>query len=159
MTKHILLLTLCFHLVSSNNGGSLITRQSNDTTHLDSISDYIDSMYNDLWNISKTIHDNPELGFKEVKAHDLLTSFMEEQDGWNVTRSLYNISTSFSAVFTGSGDGPVVSFNSEYGMSTSYGSSETSLMRYQMLYQISVTLADITSLQQWALPALLLQQK
>lgn len=83
---------------------------------MDDIADYVDSIQDDMWNISKTIHDNPELGFEEVKAHDLLTSFLEAQEGWNVTRSLYNISTSFSAVFEGSGDGPIVSFNSEYGM-------------------------------------------
>ncbi|KAI8931450.1 hypothetical protein NX059_011777 [Plenodomus lindquistii] len=101
-------------LAASCTSAHVVSRQANDTSNLAAISGYIDSIEDQLWNISKTIYDNPELGFKEVKAHDLLTSFMEEQDGWNVTRSLYNISTSFSAVFEGSGEGPIVSFNSEY---------------------------------------------
>lgn len=67
--------------------------------------------------LSETIHANPDLGFNEVKAHNFLTSFMERQDGWNVTKSLYNISTSFAAVFEGSEEGPIISFNSEYGTS------------------------------------------
>ncbi|KAH7384308.1 hypothetical protein DE146DRAFT_760085 [Phaeosphaeria sp. MPI-PUGE-AT-0046c] len=114
MMIHTSLLTFCFTLAFCYASESLLARQSNLTTHIDSISNYVDSKYDELWEISKTIHENPELGFKEVKAHDLLTSFMESQAGWNVMRSLYNISTSFSAVYTGSGDGPVVSFNSEY---------------------------------------------
>ncbi|KAH9881149.1 hypothetical protein J1614_001644 [Plenodomus biglobosus] len=113
--KQLSLLTCGLALVTSFSSAHLVSRQNNDTSHIDTISEYVDSIQEDLWNISKTIHENPELGNKEVKAHDLLTSFMEAQDGWNVTRSLYNISTSFSAVFEGSGDGPIVSFNSEYG--------------------------------------------
>ena len=94
---------------------AVLPRQNNGTTFIRAISDYVDSRHNELLNISQTLHDNPELGFKEVKAHELLTSFMEAQGGWTVTRSLYNISTAFSAVFEGNGDGPIVSFNSEYG--------------------------------------------
>jgi hypothetical protein len=116
MTKYMSLLTCSLVLATPLANASTIRRQNNDTSYIDAISDYVDSISDDLWNISKTIHDNPELGFKEVKAHELLTSFMEAQDGWTVTKSLYNISTAFSAVFEGSGDGPVVSFNSEYGM-------------------------------------------
>ncbi|KAH7083827.1 hypothetical protein FB567DRAFT_446904 [Paraphoma chrysanthemicola] len=114
MAKYSVLLTGILALWTPSVSGSVVARQNNNTAYLDAISEYVDSIYDDIWNISQTIHANPELGFKEVKAHDLLTSFMEAQDGWNVTRSLYNISTSFSAVFEGSGDGPVVSFNSEY---------------------------------------------
>ncbi|KAJ0168189.1 Peptidase M20 domain-containing protein 2 [Colletotrichum tanaceti] len=82
---------------------SLLPRQSNgaggDTSpYLDAVSEYIDSIIDDLWPVNKEIHDNPELGYEEVKAHDLLTSFMESHE----------------AVFEGSGDGPVVSFNAEY---------------------------------------------
>ncbi|TIC90151.1 Peptidase M20 domain-containing protein 2 [Colletotrichum higginsianum] len=104
---------------SSIAASSLLSRQSNGTSgdpspYLDAVSEYIDSIVDDLWPINKEIHDNPELGYEEVKAHDLLTSFMESHEGWNVTRSIYNISTAFVAVFEGSGDGPVVSFNAEY---------------------------------------------
>lgn len=82
--------------------------------HFTAISDYIDSITDDLSLINTEIHSNPELGYEEVKAHDLLTSFMEEQEGWNITRSVGNISTAFMAVFNGNGDGPVVGFNAEY---------------------------------------------
>lgn len=117
MAKYFCFLAYSLALASSFASANVVARQNNDTSYADAISDYVDSFYDDLHNISQTIHENPELGFKEVKAHDLLTSFMEAQEGWNVTRSLYNISTSFSAVFEGSGEGPVVSFNSEYGKS------------------------------------------
>jgi metal-dependent amidase/aminoacylase/carboxypeptidase family protein len=80
------------------------------------VSKYVDSISETLWPINTEIHDNPEFQYEEVKAHDLLTLFLEFQGGWNVTRSAYNISTAFTAVFQGSGDGPVVSFNAEYGM-------------------------------------------
>lgn len=115
MTKHTFLLTWSLALAGSVASAAISPRQSNDTSYIDAISEYVDSIQDDMAEISKTIHENPELGFKEEKAHDLLTSFLEAQDGWYVTRSLYNISTSFSAVFEGSGDGPIVSFNSEYG--------------------------------------------
>ncbi|KZL75060.1 aminobenzoyl-glutamate utilization protein B [Colletotrichum tofieldiae] len=104
---------------SSVAASSILPRQNNETSgnaspYFEAVSEYIDSIVDDLWPINKDIHDNPELGYEEVKAHELLTSFMESHDGWNVTRSIYNISTAFVAVFEGSGDGPVVSFNAEY---------------------------------------------
>jgi hypothetical protein len=117
MAIYTSLLTCGLALANSFSSASIVGRQNNDTSYVEEISDYVDSIYDDMWEISKTIHNNPELGFQEFKAHDLLTSFMAAQDGWNVTKSLYNISTSFSAVFEGSGEGPVVSFNAEYGTS------------------------------------------
>lgn len=99
---------------------SLSPRQSSDnetSPYSDAVSKYVDSISETLWPINTEIHENPELQYEEVKAHDLLTSFLESQDGWNVTRSAYNISTAFIAVFQGDGDGPVVSFNAEYGKS------------------------------------------
>ncbi|KAH7142108.1 hypothetical protein EDB81DRAFT_843543 [Dactylonectria macrodidyma] len=95
---------------------SLNHRQENNETspYVNSVSDYVDSIEDDLWEINKNIHDNPELGYKEFKAHKLLTDFMAKQEGWNVTRSVGGIETAFMAVFEGSGDGPVVSFNAEY---------------------------------------------
>ncbi|RBQ86777.1 hypothetical protein VDGD_05008 [Verticillium dahliae] len=84
------------------------------SVHFKAVSDYLDSIADDLWPLNKEIHDNPELGYEEVEAHDLLTSFMESQDGWNVTRSLGGFDTAFMAVFEGSGGGPVISFNAEY---------------------------------------------
>lgn len=58
------------------------------------------------------IWENPELAFEEVHAHEVLTTFLEEQ-GFNVTRSAYNLSTAFVAEFS-NGEGRAVSFNAEY---------------------------------------------
>lgn len=117
LTLGLLALILSFgqHTVSAHQ--QLVGRQSNGTglsTHFTAISDYVDSITDDLSKINTEIHSNPELGYEEVKAHELLTSFMEKQDGWEVTRSVGNISTAFMAVFEGSGEGPVVGFNAEY---------------------------------------------
>lgn len=109
-------LTLC--AIGQVSAHALSSRQSTDnqtSPYTDAVSKYVDSISETLWPINTEIHENPELQYEEVKAHDLLTSFLESQDGWNVTRSAYNISTAFTAVFQGSGEGPVVSFNAEYG--------------------------------------------
>lgn len=106
------------HTVSAvRSHGNLIARQNtgnNSSPYFDSISDHLDSIYDDLWTINKAIYDNPELGYKEYEAHDLLASFFEEQDGWNVTRSVGGIETAFQAVFDGEGEGPIIGFNAEY---------------------------------------------
>ncbi|KAM0703388.1 hypothetical protein Q7P35_009327 [Cladosporium inversicolor] len=96
---------------------NLIPRQitgKNSSPYFDSVSNHLDSTYDDLWTINKAIYDNPELGYKEYEAHDLLASFFEDQDGWNVTRSVGGIETAFQAVFDGEGEGPIVGFNAEY---------------------------------------------
>ena len=51
--------------------------------------------------LSSEIWKNPELGFKEHKAHELLTSFLEKK-GFAVERSFTGIETAFRATF-GSG--------------------------------------------------------
>ncbi|KAF2623242.1 hypothetical protein BU25DRAFT_376200 [Macroventuria anomochaeta] len=119
LTLGLLALILSYgpHTVAATGSTYLVSRQSNGTAlspHFTAISDYVDSITDDLSSINTEIHSNPELGYEEVKAHELLTSFMEEQEGWNVTRSVGNISTAFMAVFEGSGEGPIVGFNAEY---------------------------------------------
>ncbi|KAI5370007.1 Putative peptidase M20, xaa-Arg dipeptidase, bacterial exopeptidase dimerization [Septoria linicola] len=46
---------------------------------------------------------------------------MEQQPGWHVTRSAYQIDTAFVAVFDSGRPGPVVSFNAEYDALKSIG--------------------------------------
>ncbi|KAI8288035.1 Peptidase M20 domain-containing protein 2 [Colletotrichum sp. SAR 10_98] len=58
------------------------------------------------------IWENPEIGYQEVHAHQVLTDYLEEQ-GFKVTRSAYNLSTAFRAEFS-NGEGRAVSFNSEF---------------------------------------------
>ncbi|TLS30609.1 hypothetical protein PpBr36_02730 [Pyricularia pennisetigena] len=83
--------------------------------HLTTVSEHVDSLAEELWPISTEIHENPELGYQEVRAHDLLTAYVASKPGWEVTRSAFGLDTAFVAVFDGGhGGGPVVSFNAEY---------------------------------------------
>lgn len=84
--------------------------------YLRDIDQYIDSLEDVLWPLNKFIHENPELAFKEYKAHDALTEFMSSQNGWEVTRSAYGLETAWTAVYDTGRKGPVVSFNVEMGM-------------------------------------------
>ncbi|KAI1146622.1 hypothetical protein F4825DRAFT_187853 [Nemania diffusa] len=77
------------------------------------ISDFIDSTSKELWEVNKTIHDNPELGFEEFIAHETLTKFMVSRGGWTVTPSAYGLATAWVAVFDSGKKGPIVSFNVE----------------------------------------------
>ncbi|KAK3332912.1 hypothetical protein B0T19DRAFT_381528 [Cercophora scortea] len=81
--------------------------------YLDDISRHVDSIADSLWPVNKKIHDCPELGYEEVIAHEALTSFMESQPGWTVTRSAYGLKTAWVAVYDSKKKGPVVSFNAE----------------------------------------------
>jgi len=85
--------------------------------HLLDISDFINhEVAESLWPVNKKIHDNPELGYHEIIAHDALTTFMETRPGWKVTRSAYGLETAWVAVYDSGRKGPVVSFNAEMGM-------------------------------------------
>ncbi|KAI0098637.1 hypothetical protein GGR51DRAFT_427119 [Nemania sp. FL0031] len=81
--------------------------------HLGKISDFIDAIAKELWEVNKTIHDNPELGYEEFIAHETLTKFMSSRGGWEVTPSAYGLATAWVAVFDSGKKGPVVSFNVE----------------------------------------------
>lgn len=84
--------------------------------YLDDVSSHIESLSEELRQISLSIHDHPELQYKEFHAHRVLTEYLSTQAGWEVTPSAYNIETAFVAVFDTGREGPVVSFNAEYGM-------------------------------------------
>ncbi|KAI1112832.1 hypothetical protein F5Y14DRAFT_420441 [Nemania sp. NC0429] len=81
--------------------------------YLRQISDFVDGVVEELWAVNKTIHDNPELGYKEFIAHETLTKFMSSRPGWEVTPSAYGLATAWVAVFDSGRKGPVVSFNVE----------------------------------------------
>lgn len=87
--------------------------------YLADINDFIEDISNELWAINKKIHDNPELGYEEHKAHALLTSFLKSREGWKVTTSAYGMDTAWVAVYDSGEKGPVVSFNVEMGASCS----------------------------------------
>ncbi|TEY79610.1 hypothetical protein BOTCAL_0043g00140 [Botryotinia calthae] len=61
--------------------------------------------------INQKIHENPELGYNEVQAHDNITSMLKEL-GFSVTTGAYGVPTAFSAEY-GSG-GRLVVYNAEY---------------------------------------------
>lgn len=79
------------------------------------ISNYIDEISDELWEVNEYIHNNPELGYEEYKTHARLTSFMLSKKEWRVTKSAYGMDTAWVAVYDREGDGPVVSFNVEMG--------------------------------------------
>ncbi|KAF2099917.1 metal-dependent amidase/aminoacylase/carboxypeptidase [Rhizodiscina lignyota] len=64
-----------------------------------------------LRDINKKIHENPELGFEEVQAHDNIVAYLRKL-GFKVKPHAYGVATSMEAEY-GSG-GRVVTFNAEY---------------------------------------------
>ncbi|KAI6785437.1 Peptidase M20 domain-containing protein 2 [Emericellopsis cladophorae] len=70
------------------------------------------------WTLSCYLHDNPELGFAEHKAHDALTKFMGSHAGWKVTSSAYGMETAWVAEYDTGRPGPVIAFNAEMGIAT-----------------------------------------
>jgi len=101
-------------------------RQIYDHVFLSDIDHVIEELRPLLWPLNKFIHDNPELAFKEYKAHDALTNFMNAQNGWKVTKSAFGMETAWMAVFDSGKTGPAVSFNAEMGTQITPSSSLTS---------------------------------
>lgn len=83
--------------------------------YLADVSEFIEHISDELWTINRKIHDNPELGYEEHKAHALLTSFLKSRKGWKVTPSAYGMNTAWVAVYDSGEKGPVVSLNVEMG--------------------------------------------
>ncbi|KPM36713.1 hypothetical protein AK830_g9862 [Neonectria ditissima] len=88
-----------------------LTESSGFRLPISEVSAAIDTSSQRLREVNQRIHDNPELAYKEVIAHDTVTSFLEEQ-GYTVTRHAYGIDTSFEAEY-GTG-GRLVIFCAEY---------------------------------------------
>jgi amidohydrolase len=73
----------------------------------------IDSLRGRLWEISREIHSNPELGYREFKASELLASRLE-REGFEVVRGVAGLPTAFKAVRRGSADRPRIGLMAEY---------------------------------------------
>ncbi|KAJ7337247.1 hypothetical protein OS493_010104 [Desmophyllum pertusum] len=71
----------------------------------------IDVYSTDLYELNKSIWENPELAFKETYAHDQLTAFLAER-GFDVTRH-YTLDTAFRAE-SGEDGGLTIGLISEY---------------------------------------------
>lgn len=72
---------------------------------------YIDEKLEDVWEISKYIHLNPEIGFKEYKASKIQCDFLRKQ-GFEVQQGVDELDTAFVATY-GSGK-PAICIVSEY---------------------------------------------
>ena len=96
-----------------------IPEDSTSSDFFDAICRHVEGLNDELRRISISIHDNPELQYKEFHAHRVLTEYLATQDGWEVTPSAYGIATAFVAVYDSGRKGPVVSFNAEYGVLSS----------------------------------------
>ena len=73
----------------------------------------VDSTRSRILEVSATIHDNPELGLKEFKASQLLSSTLET-NGFAVERGIAGMPTAFKATFSSGRAGPHVAYLAEY---------------------------------------------
>jgi len=78
----------------------------------DLIGPAVDRLAADLEKLSRQIHDNPELGYQEVKASAWLTEFLDKQ-GFKVERGLAGVDTAFRGTLE-TGDGPTIAILCEY---------------------------------------------
>ncbi|AIF44528.1 M20 family metallopeptidase [Virgibacillus sp. SK37] len=60
--------------------------------------DYLDSRLDELWEIAKYVHSNPELGYKEEKACQIQCEFLRE-NGFKVEENLGGLPTAYKAVY------------------------------------------------------------
>ncbi|ORY54992.1 hypothetical protein BCR35DRAFT_310170 [Leucosporidium creatinivorum] len=65
----------------------------------------------DLRALSMSIHGKPELAWEEHHAHDVLTAYMEKQEGFVVERKICQLDTAWRASF--GSEGPLIGFCSE----------------------------------------------
>lgn len=73
----------------------------------------VNILKDDLIRISDEIHSNPELGYEEYKASELLTAELKRH-GFLIEKGFLEMPTAFKAVFNGKGKGPVIAFLAEY---------------------------------------------
>jgi amidohydrolase len=78
----------------------------------DAIAKALDRLGDELEQLSHRIHDNPELGYHEVKAAGWLTEFLEQQ-GFKVERGVAGVETAFRATLE-TGEGPTIAILCEY---------------------------------------------
>jgi amidohydrolase len=78
----------------------------------DRIAAAVDRLGDELESLSHQIHDNPELGYQEVKASGWLTEFLAGQ-GFKVERGVAGVDTAFRATIE-TGHGPAIAILCEY---------------------------------------------
>src|SRR5262249_39736490 len=78
----------------------------------DAIARALDRAGDELEQLSRKIHDHPELGYQEVKASGWLADFLNAK-GFKVERGVAGVETAFRATLE-TGDGPTVAIMCEY---------------------------------------------
>ena len=73
----------------------------------------VDALADELERLSHQLHDNPELAFKEEKAHGWLTEFLAKH-GATVERGVGGLPTAFRATIVGAAAGPTIAIMAEY---------------------------------------------
>jgi amidohydrolase len=73
----------------------------------------VDALADELERLSHQLHDNPELAFKEEKAHGWLTEFLAKH-GATVERGVGGLPTAFRATIGGAAAGPTIAIMAEY---------------------------------------------
>jgi len=71
----------------------------------------VDNHRDELCDLTRKIHDNPELGFHEFKAVEWLTGLLES-NGFGIERGIHGLDTAFRASY--GQDGPVIALIAEY---------------------------------------------
>ncbi len=75
------------------------------------IAEEIDASRTELGNLSRQLHDNPEIAFEEHQSSALLTEFLENH-GFTVEKGICQLPTAFKATY--GQDRPIVAFLAEY---------------------------------------------
>jgi amidohydrolase len=78
----------------------------------DDIAKALDRLADDLEQLSRRIHDHPELGYQEVKAAGWIADFLTAQ-GFKVERGIAGVETAFRATIE-TGEGPTIAIMCEY---------------------------------------------
>ncbi|MBW2305399.1 MAG: amidohydrolase [Deltaproteobacteria bacterium] len=77
------------------------------------VQERVDSIKDKIVEIAKYLHQNPEIGYEEYKACELLTSKLEE-NGFELIRRVAGLPTAFKAVLRGKSERPKVAILAEY---------------------------------------------
>ena len=84
------------------------------TAYLDTVTQAVESLREELVEISMDIHDHPELNYQEYHAVEVLSNALERH-GFDVERGVGGVETAFRGTIQGgNGDGPTVAILAEY---------------------------------------------
>src|SRR5699024_5117239 len=78
-----------------------------------SLTEEFNKIQDDLFNISKELYDNPELGDEEFESMKLLVDYLRSHQ-FEVETGIVNRPTAFRAEFKGDKPGPTIAYLAEY---------------------------------------------